>query len=83
MKNIVEDKITDNATPLSICKLSNLTTGLGNRYTILIDVRVGVKQSGTCKSRRSSILFQSNFGSQFSFKVLQSSRHNADMRNLN
>ena len=68
----------------SIKKLiRSVSKKLGNRFTILIGVRVGVKQSGTCKSCRSSIVFQSNFSYQFSFKVLQSSRHNADMRNLN
>ena len=68
----------------SIKKLiRSVSKKLGNRFTILIGVRVGVKQSGTCKSCRSSIVFQSNFSYQFSFKVLLSSRHNASMRNLN
>ena len=45
----------------SIKKLiRSVSKKLGNRFTILIGLRVGVKQSGTCKSCRSFIIFGSN-----------------------
>ena len=45
----------------SIKKLiRSVSKKLGNRFTILIGLRVGVKQSGTCKSCRCFIIFGSN-----------------------